>query len=63
MIAQKRYEEFFKTIVSGKERINSFFDNIMVMDKDEAVKANRISLLKKLDYLFNEVAQITKIEE
>lgn len=63
MIAQKRYEEFFKTILSGKDRINSFFDNIMVMDKDEAVKANRISLLKKLDYLFNEVAQITKIEE
>ncbi len=63
MIAQNRYEEFFKIILSGKEKINSFFDNIMVMDKDEAVKANRISLLKKLDYLFNEVAQITKIEE
>lgn len=63
LIAEKKYEEFFKNILSGKVKINEFFDKIMVMDKDEAVKNNRISLLKGLDILFNSVALITMIEE
>ena len=63
LIAEKKYEELFKNILSGKVKINEFFDKIMVMDKDEAVKNNRISLLKGLDILFNSVALITMIEE
>lgn len=59
----KSYDEFFGNILEGKEIINSFFDNVMVMDKDEAVKNNRLSLLRALDGLFNKVANLMLIED
>jgi glycyl-tRNA synthetase beta chain len=62
-ISEKKYGQLFETILSGTSIINSFFDNIMVMDKDESVKTNRVSLLKKLDKVFNEVAVISMISE
>ena len=54
-MAENQYGKVFEAIVAGTSVINSFFDNIMVMDKDESVKTNRVSLLKKLDKVFNEV--------
>lgn len=33
--------------------INNFFDNVMVMDKDEQIKNNRLALLKILIHLLN----------
>ena len=59
----KSYDEFFSNILDGKEIINSFFDSVMVMDKDEAIKNNRLSLLRALDELFNKVANLMLIEE
>lgn len=41
--------------------INNFFDGVMVMDKDEKIKANRLGLLKSIDNLTNTVADFTKI--
>lgn len=41
--------------------IDSFFDAVMVMDKDEAVKNNRLSLLKKIDAVICQVADFSKI--
>ena len=41
--------------------IDAFFDAVMVMDKDEAVKNNRLALLKSIDTLVNRVADFSKI--
>lgn len=41
--------------------IDGFFDSVMVMDKDEAVKANRLALLKQVDGLICQVADFSKI--
>ena len=41
--------------------IDAFFDAVMVMDKDEAVKNNRLALLHALDALVNKVADFSKI--
>jgi glycyl-tRNA synthetase beta chain len=41
--------------------IDAFFDAVMVMDKDEAVKNNRLALLKAIDALVNRVADFSKI--
>lgn len=41
--------------------INNFFDNVMVMDKDEQIKNNRLSLLKNIDTLIKSVADFGKI--
>jgi len=59
----KSYDAFFSDILGGKEVINSFFDSVMVMDKDESIKNNRLSLLRALDGLFNKVANLMLIEE
>jgi len=39
-------------------RISSFFDDVLVMDKDENIKSNRIRLLVKCNELFEEVGDI-----
>ena len=41
--------------------INNFFENVMVMDKDEQIKNNRLALLKNIDTLIKSVADFGKI--
>ena len=41
--------------------INNFFDNVMVMDKDEQIKNNRLALLKNIDTLIKSIADFGKI--
>ena len=41
--------------------IDAFFDGVMVMDKDEKVKNNRLGLLKSIDMLINRVADFSKV--
>ena len=41
--------------------INNFFDNVMVMDKDEQIKNNRLTLLKNIDTLIKSIADFGKI--
>ena len=43
------------------EPINAFFDAVMVMADDAAVRQNRLSLLKSIDCLLREVADFSKI--
>jgi len=35
--------------------LNSLFESVMIMDKDEAVKNNRIALLLGIDKLFKKM--------
>jgi glycyl-tRNA synthetase beta chain len=41
--------------------IDKFFDGVMVMDKDEKVRNNRLALLKSVDELIKRVADFSKI--
>lgn len=41
--------------------INNFFDNVMVMDKDEQIKNNRLALLKNIDTLIKSIVDFGKI--
>ncbi len=41
--------------------IDTFFDKVMVMDKDEAVKNNRLALLKSIAVMVNKVADFSKV--
>jgi len=41
--------------------VNKFFDDVMVMDKDEAVKTNRLSLLCLVKDIVNSVGDLSKI--
>mgnify|MGYP000849585869 FL=1 len=42
--------------------IDAFFDSVLVMDKDEAVRRNRLALLTRIRNLFSGVADFRKIQ-
>ncbi|KUM01823.1 glycine--tRNA ligase subunit beta [Chromobacterium sp. F49] len=48
---------------SLKAPVDAFFDGVMVMAEDAAVRANRIALLARLAALFNRVADISLLAE
>ena len=54
-----QYEQGLKKLAALKEPIDAFFDNVMVMADDNAVKTNRLKLLQKLQNLFLRVADIS----
>ena len=41
--------------------IDAFFDGVMVMDKDEKIRSNRLGLLKSVDDLLRRVADFSKL--
>jgi len=42
------FSNFFNKSFNLIEKINRFFDNVLVMDKDEKIKNNRMSLIKSI---------------
>ena len=55
------YREVYMQLENLVPVINKFFDDVMVMDKDPAIKANRLNLLKETDKEFLRIADFAKI--
>ncbi len=55
----RNYAEALSTLASLREVVDAFFDEVMVMADDEALRNNRIALLSQLRNLFLEVADIS----
>jgi glycyl-tRNA synthetase beta chain len=53
------YAEYLTSLTSLRSSIDAFFDSVMVMADDEAVKKNRLALLNQLRNLFLQVADIS----
>ncbi len=49
-------------IASLRRPVDTFFDTVMVMDKDEAVKNNRLALLAGITGLFSAIADFSRLE-
>lgn len=60
-ISNKEYKKVFKLLGDLCEPVNEFFDQVLVMDKDNNIRKNRIALIKKIGILFNQVADLSKI--
>jgi glycyl-tRNA synthetase len=54
--------DFFKVIENLVSVINRFFDAVMVMADDAAVRANRLGLLQRIAALANGVADLSRLE-
>ena len=54
-----QYETGLKRLAELRDSVDAFFDNVMVMAEDEAIKTNRLKLLQKLQNLFLRVADIS----
>lgn len=60
-IAAQDYSTALAELEKLAAPIDGFFDSVMVMDKDEKIKANRLGLLKLVDELICQVADFSKI--
>ncbi|MEJ2519328.1 MAG: glycine--tRNA ligase subunit beta [Desulfuromonadales bacterium] len=60
-VAQGHYTTALQTIAALREPVDNFFDDVMVMAKDERIKANRLALLTQVAALFNDIADFTRI--
>ncbi|UDM63289.1 glycine--tRNA ligase subunit beta [Pseudoalteromonas piscicida] len=60
--AEGDYQTALTRLASLREAVDNFFDNVMVMADDEAVKANRLALLGQLSKLFLNTADISVLQ-
>ena len=61
LLNSKEYDKALDQLISLREPIDKFFDNIMVMVKDEEVKNNRLALIKKISNAMMEICDLSKI--
>ncbi|MBQ4494887.1 MAG: glycine--tRNA ligase subunit beta [Selenomonadaceae bacterium] len=61
LIAKKDYLGALDVLKKLSTPIDSFFDSVMVMDEDLAVRRNRLALLKSIDNLLAKIADFVKI--
>ncbi|MBD1581877.1 glycine--tRNA ligase subunit beta [Pseudoalteromonas sp. S16_S37] len=59
---QGDYQQALTRLASLRDAVDSFFDNVMVMADDEAVKQNRLALLSQLSRLFLNTADISVLQ-
>jgi len=55
------YRQALETIASLRPAVDRFFDKVLVMAEDRALRQNRLRLLGKLDELFSGIAQFAEI--
>jgi len=63
LLADAKYKEALAALADLREAVDAFFDNVMVMADDEAVKTNRLALLKQLQGLFIAIADISLLQQ
>lgn len=60
-IEEKNYFEVLKILSTFKPSVDSFFDNVLVMDEDSDLRNNRIALLNDIISVFSNIIDFTKI--
>ncbi|ASP37979.1 glycine--tRNA ligase subunit beta [Bacterioplanes sanyensis] len=63
MIAAGDYQPALAELAGLRDVVDAFFDNVMVMADDDAVKNNRLALLKQLQGLFIAIADIALLNQ
>jgi glycyl-tRNA synthetase beta chain len=56
------YAQALKKLAALRAPVDAFFDQVMVMDPDAAIKANRLALLASLNALFLQTADLSLIQ-
>ncbi len=61
LLEQRNYNAVLQDLAMLREPVDQFFDDVMVMAEDEAVRNNRLALLHSLRKLFIGVADISQL--
>jgi glycyl-tRNA synthetase beta chain len=60
--AEGEYLAFLQALSALKGPIDQFFDDVLVMDPDEKVRANRLAMLNEIAGMFRQVAEFTHLQ-
>ena len=60
--AEAQYNQILQSLATLEAPLTGFFDNVMVNSEDEALKANRLALLKQVRELFLTVADVGELQ-
>lgn len=61
MLERRAYAAMLERLAGLRDSVDSFFDTVMVMTGDDAVRRNRLALLSELRGLFLEVADVSRL--
>lgn len=61
LLVYKKYNEALDAFATLRPLVDNLFDNVMVMDKDESVKENRLGLLKQIYSTMLTICDLSKI--
>jgi len=62
-VKDKIKENIFNSLFDLEKPINTFFDSVLVMDKDEKIRDNRLALLHLIKGIFDSLGDFSKITE
>lgn len=60
-LAERNYAEALRSLAKIRQPVDAFFDGVMVMAEDKAVKLNRLALLNQIYQLFRQIADISRL--
>jgi glycyl-tRNA synthetase beta chain len=63
LIREREYTRALEAMLKMKEPVDTFFDEVMVMAEDDAVRQNRLNLLTALGDLILQIGDISKLQE
>lgn len=61
LLADKEYTKALDAFASLRPAIDNMFDSVMIMDKDEAIKNNRLAILRQIYDTMLNICDLSKI--
>ena len=61
LLAERNYTESLKRFAELRAPVDAYFDDVMVMTEDEALRNNRLATLQSLREMFLDVADISRL--
>jgi glycyl-tRNA synthetase beta chain len=58
----ENYEKTLEILANSKKNTDNFFDNVVVNDENQSIKANRLELIKMLCMTLNNFIDFSKVE-
>jgi glycyl-tRNA synthetase beta chain len=61
LFAARSYTQALTRLAALRGAVDAFFDGVMVMDEDPALRANRLALLGRIQALFLRAADLSRL--
>ncbi|GAI59327.1 unnamed protein product, partial [marine sediment metagenome] len=62
LLEKQSYLQAYQILSTLKESIHNFFEEVLVMNEDARLRANRLCLLKRTGKLFSSIADFTELQ-